>query len=118
MNGLRWSLIAVEVVVPPLAALLAAFPFWRKDQMIFGNILGTAVIFASAIGLIFKEYAEIERITNACLDAGTVCWPQPSAFMRFAIYASVGLIEVLALFYVSIRVEDRNRRRGYAPEWR
>jgi hypothetical protein len=118
MNGLSWSWIAAEMAVPPFVALLAAYPFWRKDQMIFGNIVGTAVIFASAIGLIFKEYAEIERITNACLDAGTVCWPQPSAFMRFAIYASVGLIEVLALFYVSIRVEDRNRRRGYAPEWR
>ena len=118
MKGLSWSWIALESTVVPLVGLIAAFPFWRKDQTIFGNIFGTAVIFASAIGLIFREYAEIERITTECLDAGAVCWPEPSSFMRFAIYASIGLIEVLALFYVSLRVEDRNRRRGYAPEWR
>jgi hypothetical protein len=118
MHTLSWSWLAFEATVPPLVGLLAAFPFWRKDQMIFGNIVGTAVIFASAIGLIFREYAEIERLTTECLDAGTVCWPKPSSFMRFAIYASIGLIEVLVLFYVSLRVEDKNRRRDYAPEWR
>jgi len=42
----------------------------------------------------------------------------PSAFTRFAIYAFIGLTEVIALFSLSIVVEDRARRRHYAPEWR
>ena len=40
------------------------------------------------------------------------------AFTRFAIYAFIGLTEVIALFSLSIVVEDRARRRHYAPEWR
>ena len=53
-----------------------------------------------------------------CLDAGVVCFPEPSAFMRYAIYAGIGLIEVFALFTFSLKVEERIRNRAYAPEWR
>ena len=42
----------------------------------------------------------------------------PSAFARFAIYAGIGMSEVFALFTYSLRVEERMRRQGYAPEWR
>jgi hypothetical protein len=65
-----------------------------------------------------EEYAQIDRLTQECLDAGTVCFHVPSAFTRFAIYAFIGLTEVIALFSLSIVVEDRARRRHYAPEWR
>ena len=46
------------------------------------------------------------------------CWPVPSAFTRFAIYASVALLEVIVLFSLSMVVEKRMRNRDYAPEWR
>ena len=69
------------------------------------------------MGLILREYVELDRITKACLDAGTVCWPEPSAFTRFAIYASIGLIEVFLLFIVNLKVEERLRRRGYDKQW-
>ena len=52
-----------------------------------------------------------------CLDAGFVCWPEPSAFTRFAIYAFIGLIEVFALFTLGLKAEERSRRRHYAREW-
>jgi hypothetical protein len=117
VNQLSWLWIGLEVTVPPLAAVLLATPFWRKGQMIFGNIVGTAVIFGSAFALIMREYVELDRLTQACLDAGTVCWPEPSAFTRFAIYAFIGLIEVFLLFTLSLRVEERVRRRSYAREW-
>jgi hypothetical protein len=55
---------------------------------------------------------------RACLDEVLPCFPNPSAFTRFAIYAFIALAEVIALFLVSLRVEERIRRRGYAPEWR
>ena len=81
-------------------------------------ILGTAFVFAFAFGMIWREHVELDRLVQACLDEGTVCWPTPSAFTRFAIYAFIGLFEVFFVFTLSLRVEERIRRRDYAPEWR
>ena len=56
---------------------------------------------------------------QACIDAGARrAWPEPSAFARFAIYASIGLAEVFVLFTLSLAVERRISNRDYAPEWR
>ena len=87
-------------------------------EPIFGNLAGTAVIFGSAIGLILRERLELDRIVQQCLDQGFTCWPDPSAFTRYAIYAFIALFEVMALFLVSLKIEEKVRRRGYAPEWR
>ena len=106
------------IVVPPGAAILAAFPLWKEKYPIFGNLVGTFIILASALALIMREYVDIDRATRACLDAGTTCWPQPSAFARYAIYVGIGFIEVFGLFLYSLRVERQVRDRGYAPEWR
>jgi len=118
MNELSWSWIALALTVPSLIGVLVAIPFWRKGQMILGCIAGTAVILSTAIGLILREYVELDRLVNDCLDAGTTCFPNPGAFTRFAIYACIGLLEVFGLFTLSLLVEERIRRRDYAPEWR
>ena len=117
MNGLSWTWIAVALTAQPLAGVLIALLLWRKGQMVLGNIAGTAVIFASGVALILREYVSLDRITQACLDAGTVCWPDPSAFTRFAIDAFIAMLEVFALFSSSLVVEERIRRRNYAREW-
>ena len=117
MNELSWFWIVLGAGLPPVVGALLALPFWRKGQSIFGGIVGTIVIFGSAIGLILREYVELDRLTQACLDSGTICWPEPSAFTRFAIYAFIALIEVFALFTLSIVVDERRRRGGYAREW-
>jgi hypothetical protein len=118
VNQLNWHYIALALTVPPVLGLLVAFPFWWKGRMTFGNIVATGVVFASSIGLILREYVELDRLTQDCIDAGTVCWPVPSAFTRFAVYAFIGLFEVIVLFSLSLFVEERARRRAYAPEWR
>jgi hypothetical protein len=118
VNGLNWSMIALMATIPPVAGGLVAFPIWRAKQPILGNLAGSAVIFGAAIALILRESVELQRMTQRCLDAGFTCWPEPSAFTRYAIYAGLGLIEVFALFTVSLKVEHNIRRRGYAPEWR
>lgn len=118
VHGLSWFWIALALTAPPALGFLAAFLFWRKNQMIFGSIVGTGIIFGAAITFILREYADLDRMTNACLDAGIPCWPEPSAFTRFAIYAFIALFQVLGLFYLSLIVEERVRRRGYAREWR
>jgi hypothetical protein len=118
MNELSWLWIGLMLVVPPLAGVLVAMPFWRHNEMIFGNLVGTGVIFGAAMALIFREYVELDRLVRACFDAGDVCWPNPSAFARYTIYACIGLLEVFGLFGLSLRVEKRRRDRLYAPEWR
>ena len=118
MTHLNWNWITLELTAPPIVAFLAAFPFWRKGGMIFGNIAGTAIIFGTAFALIMREYVEIDRMVQACLEAGEPCWPVPSEFTRFAIYAFIGLAEVFALFSLSLVFEKKLRDRDYAPEWR
>ena len=98
--------------------LIVAIPFWRRSEAIFGNIIGTAIIFAFAFAMIWREHVELDQIVKTCLDAGTVCWPQPAAFTRFSIYAFIGLVQVFVVFTLSLRVEERVRRREYSPEWR
>jgi hypothetical protein len=38
--------------------------------------------------------------------------------MRFGIYCVVALLEVFAVFLLGQQLEERTRRRGFAPEWR
>ena len=116
--GLNWSWIAISATLPGILGLLVGFLFWRRSEAIFGNIVATGIIFGFAFGLIWREHMELDGIVKACLDAGTVCWPDPAAFTRYAIYAFIGLIQVFLVFTLSIRVEERMRRRDYAPEWR
>jgi len=118
MEELNWFWIGLQLIVPPIVGWLVAWPFWRRDQPIFGNLAGTAILFGAAFGLIMREHVEIDRAVRQCLDQGFTCWPEPSAFTRFAIYACVGMFEVIALFTVSLSVEAKRRRRGYDPQWR
>ena len=89
---------------PGILGVLLAYPCWRKTEMILGNLAGTTVILACAFALIFRESAEVDQVTRACLDAGYTCWPVPSAFIRYAIYAGIGFLEVFALFLASLSV--------------
>ena len=102
------------LIVAPLLASLA----WRKNEMILGNVAGTIVIFGTAMALIFRESFVLDALVRPCLDAGYVCAPRPAAFTRYAIYASIGLVQVVTLFLVSLRVERVRREQQYAKEWR
>jgi hypothetical protein len=118
VTGLNWYWISIAAIVPGFLGLLLALPLWRRSDAIFGNIVATAVIFAFAFGMIWREHVELDRLVQACLDEGTTCFPEPAAFTRFAIYAFIGLLQVFTVFTLSLRVEERIRRRDYAPEWR
>lgn len=118
VTGLSWNWIALMGSVPLVVGLIVAYPFWRRTEPIFGNILGTGVIFSSAFAMIWREHLQIDHIVQQCLDAGTTCFPEPAAFTRFAIYCFIALAEVVVVFMVGLRVEERMRRRDYAPEWR
>ena len=116
--GLSWFWISIAATLPAIGGVLVALPFWRTRQMTFGSIVGAALIFGSGVGFILRDYVEVDRVVQQCLDMGTTCFPEPSAFTRFAIYAFIALGQVFVLFTVSIKVEERMRRRDYSPEWR
>ena len=118
MTELNWRWIALMATAPPIAGLLVAYAVWRTNQIVLGNIAGTAVIFGAALAMILRESVELDRVIRRCLDAGYTCWPEPSAFTRYAIYAFIALFEVFGVFVWSLRVEQRIRNRNYAPEWR
>ena len=118
MTELNWQWIGLMATVPALAGALLAWPCWHRKEFILGNLAGATIILAAAFALIFRESAEVDRVTRACLDQGYTCWPVPSAFVRYAIYAGIGFLEVVILFMVSLRVERHIRDRHYAPEWR
>ena len=118
VTGLSWPAIGLMAIVPPLVAVMLAYPFWRRSQPILGNLAGSVVIFGSALILILRESVELDRLTRACMDAGYYCFPAPTSFSRYAIYAFIALFEVFALFTISLSVEQRIRRSGYDPEWR
>src|SRR6266511_2039790 len=119
MDHLNWHWIILSLTVPPIVGGLVAFPFWRKDQAIFGNIFGTVILFGSAFGMIMREHIELDQLIKQCFDAGKeICSPDPSPFTRFAIYAFIALFQAIVLFSLSLKVDERARRRGYAPEWR
>jgi hypothetical protein len=117
VNELSWSWIALALTAPPLLGLLVAYPMWLKGESILGSIAGTVIIFGAAMALILREHVVLDRAARACLDQGFVCWPDPSAFTRFGIYGFIALFEVIVLFSLSLKVEAKLRRRGYAPEW-
>ncbi len=118
MGGLNWQWIALMAIAPPLVAPGVAYLGWRTGEMILGNVAGGVVILGTAFALIMRESAEVDRVTRACLAAGYSCWPVPSPFVRYAIYAGIGFVQVIALFMWSLNVERRIRNRRYAPEWR
>jgi hypothetical protein len=118
VTELSWPWIALMLTLPPLAGWLVALPLWRKGEMILGNLVGTIVIFSAGVALIVRESVELNGVIARCIDAGYTCWPVPSAFVRYAIYAAIALLEVVILFSWSLRVERQMRNRHYAPEWR
>ena len=118
MTGLSWNWIAFTATIPPIVAFLIAYPIWRTGEVTLGNVAGSVVLFATGFAMIWREHIVIDRVVQACLDEGYACYPQPAAFTRFGIYAFIVLFEVFGLFLLSLRVEERIRRRDYAPEWR
>jgi hypothetical protein len=119
LHGLSWYWIAVAVTGPPIVGGLVAYPIWLKGESILGNVAGTMVIFGAAVALIARERVMLDQLVLECIDQGLLtCRPDPTYFMRYAIYSFIALAEVIALFSYSLKVEHRLRRRGYDPEWR
>jgi hypothetical protein len=104
--------LVVATVVPLLAGLFVAWPFWRrrvKDEM--GSIAGTFVVFTCLVGFVGREYLEIEQISASCVAREIGCRFSPSLFNRYGIYSLIAMAQVFVLFVVGLNVEERLRER-------
>jgi MFS superfamily sulfate permease-like transporter len=103
--------VAVAAVLPLLAALVVAWPFWIKrvaDEM--GAIVGALVVFTCVVFFIGREYSESDRAIAACLENQIRCRFSPSLFTRYAIYVAIGMTQVIVLFLVGLSVEEKLRQ--------
>ena len=115
---MNWLWIGVAIVAPTALGFLTAWPLWRRGQGTFGSTVGASVIFICGATLIGREYAELEQLTAACIEAtGYECIFEPSAFTRFAIYAGIALLEVFILFDAGIKADHRAYRRQFPSDW-
>ena len=106
--GHRLASLGAEVVVsdgPEHAAEIARRAAEGGTEIVVAmggdgmvGLVGSAVIFAAAFALIAREYVALDRAVQACLNAGYTCWPEPSAFLRYAVYACIALAEVIFIF--------------------
>ena len=76
--------------------------------------MGTIPFFGAGAALIVRQSIN-GLLPDRCIDAGYTCWPVPSAFVRYAIYAAIALLEVAVLFSWSLCVQRQMRNRHYAP---
>lgn len=107
--------LVAAAVVPLLAGLLLALPFWIKrvkDEI--GSVVGALVVFACVVGFIGREYVEIERVSANCVAKQIGCRFFPAHFTRYAIYGGIGMAQVFVLFIVGLSIEERLRRREVA----
>ena len=115
---MNWYWIAIALVVPTLLGLLVAWPLWRMGYGTFGSTVGASIIFMCGAVFIGREYTELEKLSEACVEAtGFDCIFSPSAFTRFAVYAGIALLEVFFLFDRGIAADRRAYRKKFPSEW-
>jgi hypothetical protein len=115
MNLWFWVLIALTV--PTGLAIVVTLLYSVKGDPMIGATLGSGVVFASCVGLIGREYVELARLSERCLAAGIGCPVYPEPHVRFGIYCVIALLQVFAVFLLGQQLEEKARRRAYAPEW-
>ena len=109
----------MAVVVPTALGFLVAWPLWRRGQGTFGSTVAASVIFMCGAALIGREYTELERLSEACVEStGYECIFEPSAFTRFAIYAAIALVEVFFIFDQGVKADQRAYRRQFPSDWK
>ena len=72
---------------------------------------GAFVVFACALGLVGRDYIEMEGILRRCVALEIGCRFYPGDFTRYAIYAGIAMVQTFVLFMTGLKIEERRRRR-------
>jgi hypothetical protein len=116
---MNWVRVGLAATIPLVVAIVAAAPLWRRRQWLLGTIAGAGLVFLAALPIAFTEYAELVRLDFECRESGLNCSRRyPSDFTRGAIFAMLAMAQVMILFVIGGRVEERARRKGYDERWR
>lgn len=108
--GLNWLLVGVSVAVPLLVGLLIAWLLWGGRDTMAGNLAAAGIILLSIFLFFPIEFVEVQRVRQACGEAQVRCVFQPSQFVRYAIYAMAGFLDIMLIFLASLWYESRRRR--------
>lgn len=97
------------VLLPVLAGVLCALPFWLKRRMIMGNAIGSGVIAVIMIVVIIQRFSAFFATDVASVQT-------ESALLYMLLPAVIGWLDVLFLFFIGGAVEDRVKRRFINPD--
>src|SRR5437773_9740 len=116
MPGFSWSWIAVMLTAPLVTGLLVAYPLWRLNETIFGNLVGSAVIFAAAFALIAREKDSSPPITFS-RDIAPIIFARCGSCHRPDGDAPFSLLTYDTARQRAAQIADVTRRR-FMPPWK
>ena len=117
--GMNWTRMAQALMLPMLVVVPIAGLCWAKGRLLSATILGSGIFFIGFIVFAGVEYSEAVSYRVWCEATNTPCPPsRPSDFTRIVAFGAVAMLQVMALFLFSERIEQRIRDRGVDPAWR
>ena len=117
-DTMSWYWIAIAVLLPLVAALGVAWPFWGRSRDALGSGAGALLVFVLDVAFVGREYIHVQQLTAGCLAAEVRCAFHPEPFTRFCIYGFIAMAQVFVLFAVGATVEGRIANKAFAAEWR
>jgi len=108
-----WVEILIALVAPTALGLLAAWPLWRRREGDIGNAVGAGVVFASMIFLMGMSYVTQQRENAQCAAGLIPCVSRVNAHMPFLTFALIAVIDACAVFWIGLRVEERQAPKSW-----
>jgi hypothetical protein len=71
----------------------------------------------AAVTFVGIEYVDAWRLREWCIENDVLCPANPSDFMKMAPYGVAAFVQAAVLFFLSLKVEERTRRRESDPSW-
>src|SRR5262245_56483438 len=106
---MSWLWIGIAFAAPTLLAILVAAPIWWQGDATVANVVGSGVAGLSIVLLILRENSMLVSIRLECATINLPCHIVPNDFTRFAIYAGIGFIDIMLVFLIGLRFEERRR---------
>jgi hypothetical protein len=114
---LGWWVVATASIIPLVLGLLVASIFWaRRTSDEIGSIMGAAVVLVGTITFIAREFNLVLATTARCAAEEIPCYFRPEPFVRYSVFAGIGLLQVFIVFLIGLRAEEGMRRKAFAAE--
>jgi hypothetical protein len=107
--------LILGLVIPLVLGALGGLPFWLRRHVIAGNIVGSGIIAAAVIVLIWRAYGNIVRAQNECIFDCVRSFESIYAPLLWLVL--LGWVAVFLLLIISGVVEDRVKRTSFKRDW-